>query len=149
MYISTRNLFTIPFSCDIIKEIKSSKEEYMIFNGISRVFSLKNEEQYDTIGAFWDELTAMYGLENLVGLGYRWINGQIYYAIGLKDGIIEGANFTAELPDEGWSVAHGLTDELPRIYDEIYKEGALSIELEYFTVDGRCEIKYRRDFSVK
>ena len=121
----------------------------MIFNGISRVFSLKNEEQYDTIGVFWDELETIYGLENLVGLGYRWAHGQIHYAIGLKDGIIEGANFTAELPDNGWNVTHGLTEELPIIYDEIYKDGALSIELEYFSNDGRCEIRYRRDFSIK
>lgn len=116
----------------------------MLFIGISKVFSLKNEEQYDTIGKFWDELSEIYGLENLIGLGYKWESGEIHYAIGLKNGEISGANLTMELPDEGWSVAYGSTDDLPKIYDGIYKSGALKMELESFTEDGRCEIKYRR-----
>ena len=41
----------------------------MVFIGIGKRFSLKNEEQYDTIGAFWDDLASKYGLENLKGLG--------------------------------------------------------------------------------
>lgn len=116
----------------------------MIFRGISRVFSLKNEEQYDTIGKFWDELTEIYGLENLRGLGYKWESGEIYYAIGLKDGEIDGANFTMSLPDDGWTTVRGLTDNLPEIYNEIYKSGALKTEIETFTEDGECEIKYLR-----
>ena len=39
----------------------------MIFIGISREFSLKDEDQYNTIGAFWDEMSLIYGLENLQG----------------------------------------------------------------------------------
>ena len=116
----------------------------MIFTGISKVFSLKNEEQYDTIGTFWDELSAVYGLERLVGLGYKWEKGEIYYAIGLTDGVIEGADFEMELPDEGWTTVEGVTDNLPEIYNEIYKSGALKTELETFTSDGRCKIRYRR-----
>lgn len=41
----------------------------MKFIGIRKVFSTKNEEQYSTIGAFWDEMSAIYGRENLMGLG--------------------------------------------------------------------------------
>ena len=37
----------------------------MKFIGISRVFSTINNEQYKTIGAFWDELSEKYGMENL------------------------------------------------------------------------------------
>ena len=62
----------------------------MIFEGISRVFSTVNEQQYETIGAFWDELSAQYGLENLRGLGYNWTPDTIEYVIGwmlLDDGI--------------------------------------------------------------
>ena len=44
----------------------------MIFNGISRVFKLTSEEQYETIGRFWDEMSLIYGLENLRGLGYKF-----------------------------------------------------------------------------
>ena len=116
----------------------------MLFTGISKVFSLKNEEQYDTLGKFWDEVSVVYGLENLIGLGYKWEKGEIYYAIGLKNGEIEGANLTVERPDDGWTTVYGLTDELPKIYDEIYKDGALKTELETFSEDGRCEIRYRR-----
>ncbi len=33
------------------------------FVGIRRVFSTKNEEQYITIGEFWDEMSKVYGRE--------------------------------------------------------------------------------------
>ena len=42
----------------------------MLFKGIGRTFSTENDQQYETIGAFWDELAAKYGRENLQGLGY-------------------------------------------------------------------------------
>jgi len=42
----------------------------MIFIGISRIFSTECDEQYETIGAFWDELSGKYGKSNLRGLGY-------------------------------------------------------------------------------
>ena len=117
----------------------------MLFKGISRAFSLKNGEQYETIGNFWDEAVEIYGLESLIGLGYKWEGGYIYYAIGLKNGEIDGANFECCLPDVGWETVSGLTDELSEIYDEIYKDGVLRLELETFTNDGKCEIRYIRD----
>ena len=93
----------------------------MLFAGISRVFSTINDDQYNTIGAFWDELSEKYGLETLRGLGYNWTKDTIGYAIGLKEGIIEGANCEIELPDDGWTTVSGRTDELGKIYDDIYK----------------------------
>ena len=116
----------------------------MKFIGILKEFSLSNEDQYNTIGAFWDELTLLYGLESLQGLGYKWENGFIYYAIGLKNGVIDSSNFVAELPDDGWSIVTGKTDELKNIYDEIYKSGPLKYEIETFDEDGTCVIKYIR-----
>ena len=112
----------------------------MLFFGISRDFSLLNEDQYNTIGAFWDEMAAIYGLENLAGLGYRWQNGVISYAIGLKNGKIDGANLEIDLPDDDWTTVDGKTDNLKKIYDEIYKSGALKYEIETFTEDGRWEV---------
>ena len=44
----------------------------MLFKGIGRTFSTENDQQYETIGAFWDGLAAKYGRENLQGLGYGW-----------------------------------------------------------------------------
>ena len=116
----------------------------MLFTGISRVFNLTNQEQYETIGAFWDELSLKYGLENLQGLGYKWSNNEIYYAIGLKNGIIPDSDFHFSLPDEGWIEVNGETDNLKEIYDEIYKAGPLTFEIETFDENGKCKIKYYR-----
>ena len=116
----------------------------MIFCGITRDFSLKNEGQYDTIGAFWDEMSALYGMENLRGLGYLWQNGTISYAIGLKNGDIEGANLRITLPDDNWVTTEGETDKLKEIYDDIYKDGCLKYEIETFSHDGKCKIAYYR-----
>ena len=116
----------------------------MLFFGISKEFSLKNEEQYNTIGDFWDEMSDIYGLENLCGLGYKWEDGKIFYAIGLKNGKINNYNFEIELPDNGWNIYKGLTDYLKNIYDEIYLNGPLKYEIEYFYNNGNCLIKYYR-----
>lgn len=116
----------------------------MIFKGISKNFSLKNEEQYQTIGAFWDEMAEKYGLENLQGVGYKWQNGQISYAIGLKNGEIDGCNLCIELPDGGWQCVDGKTDDLQEIYSAIYRNGALQFEIESFYENGSCHIKYYR-----
>ena len=116
----------------------------MKFIGIKRTFSLLNEDQYNTIGAFWDELTLIYGLENLHGLGYKWEKDKIYYAIGLKNGVIANHNFSFELPNVGWEIVEGVTDELKQIYDKIYLDGPLKYEIETFTEDGRCKIMYYR-----
>ena len=119
----------------------------MIFEGVSREFSLKNEEQYNTIGAFWDEMAALYGLENLLGLGYNWHGAQMSYAIGLKRGRIKDANVSIVLPDDGWICAEGETNNLKELYDEIYKDGALLYEIETFFEDGRCQIWYYREIK--
>lgn len=116
----------------------------MIFKGISKRFSLANQNQYNTIGEFWDELELIYGLENLQGLGYNWKEGYIEYAIGLKQGEIKGYNVSVVLPDSGWQTVKGETKNLKEIYNKIYKDGPLTYEIETFTTTGKCEIKYFR-----
>ena len=116
----------------------------MIFRGVSKEFSLLNNDQYNTIGEFWNEMASVYGLENLQGLGYKWINNTILYAIGLKDGVIKDCNFCIELPDKGWNIVEGETSNLKEIYDDIYKEGKLRYEIETFYENGKCQIKYYR-----
>ena len=116
----------------------------MLFKGISKEFSLLNEEQYHTIGDFWDEMALLYGLENLQGLGYKWENNKIYYAIGLKVGEIKDYNLCIELPDENWTIVNGETEKLKEIYDEIYQYGVLKYEIETFDENGKCQIKYYR-----
>lgn len=116
----------------------------MEFVGISRTFSTVGEQQYQTIGAFWDEMSAKYGLENLRGLGYNWTSTTIEYVIGLKDGAIDGADCTVQLPDTDWVTVTGKTAELSQMYNEIYQDGALKYEIETFGTDGSCVIMYCR-----
>ena len=116
----------------------------MLFRGIGKTFSTEHGQQYETIGAFWDELSAQYGRENLRGLGYGWTDCSIEYAIGLKSGEIKGADRTVELPDDGWTSVKGRTGHLGRIYDEIYQGGSLKYEIETFSDNGSCEILYLR-----
>lgn len=116
----------------------------MLFTGISRTFSTGNDLQYETIGAFWDELAAKYGRMNLQGLGYGWTDRSIEYVIGLIHGEIDGADSTVELPETGWFIVRGRTEDLGEIYDKIYQKGKLKYEVERFTDDGDCEIMYYR-----
>ncbi len=116
----------------------------MIFIGIGRTFSTENGRQYETIGAFWDEMAAKYGRANLQGLGYGWTERSIEYAIGMRAGEIDGANRTVELPDTGWVSVKGRTERLGEIYAEIYRGGNLKYEIERFTDEGDCEILWRR-----
>ena len=116
----------------------------MRFIGISRVFSTINKDQYNTIGAFWDELSEKYGMENLRGLGYNWTSDSIEYVIGLKDGSMDDNNISVDLPDTGWTVVNGKYDDLQKIYEDIYQDGPLKYEIETFNDDGTCEIWYIR-----
>lgn len=115
----------------------------MKFAGIRRVFSTKNEEQYKTIGAFWDEMSSAYGRENLLGLGCNWTKDSIEYVMALKDGVIKAADYEIDLPDD-WITICGKTEQLSVIYDEIYKEGPLLYEIEEFDDNGNCRIRYCR-----
>lgn len=115
----------------------------MKFIGIRRVFSTQNDEQYNTIGAFWDEMSKVYGRDRLMGLGCNWTESSIEYVMALKEGIIAGANYEIELPD-AWTIAEGRTKNLAAIYDEIYKAGVLLYEIEEFDDEGNCKIRYCR-----
>jgi len=115
----------------------------MRFVGIRRVFSTENEEQYMTIGAFWDEMSSLYGRENLMGLGCNWTGDSLEYVMALKSGVIADANYEIDLPDE-WITVSGRTEELSALYCEIYKAGPLLYEIEEFDDEGNCKIRYCR-----
>lgn len=116
----------------------------MMFYGISRTFSTINNAQYESIGAFWNEMSEKHGLENLRGLGYGWTEDSIEYAIGLKDDIIDDYNCEIQLPSDNCITVKGKTAELEQLYRKIYEEGNLDMEIETFTEDGECEISYYR-----
>ena len=115
----------------------------MKFIGIKRTFSTENDAQYQTIGAFWDETSAAYGREKLMGLGFGWTGNSIEYAIALKNGIIPDADFEIDLPDS-WTTVEGKTKDLGLIYEKIYQGGALLYEIEEFDDEGICRIRYCR-----
>ena len=117
----------------------------MIVKGYSKVFSTKNEEQYENIGAFWDMMAAIYGRDSLQGLGFNWQDDSIEYLIGLKEDDIprdavpsEAVYKEVSLPDDGWHIYRGKTEKLAEIYGEIYEEGTLSCEIEMFDDSGNC-----------
>ena len=116
---------------------------FMIFRGYVRRFSTENDGQYDAIGAFWDEMAAIHGRENLRGLGFGWTADTIEYAIGLKTGELnrsDPAYLEMELPDAEWQHWRGRTDSLAAMYEEIYRDGPLRFEIETFDDDGNCEL---------
>lgn len=115
----------------------------MRFVGIRRVFSTKNEEQYVSIGSFWDEMSKLYGRDKLMGLGCNWGEDSIEYVIALKEGIIAGADFEIDLPEQ-WNTVCGKTVQLNLLYEQIYKDGPLLYEIEEFNDDGDCRIRYCR-----
>ena len=61
-----------------------------------------------------------------------------------KQDVFDGADCKVQLPDEGWVTVKGRTAELGKMYGEIYKDGALTYEIETFDNDGSCEVEYIR-----
>lgn len=129
----------------------------MKLTGYQLEFDCKNEQQYESIGRFWDDMSAAYGRENLFGVGYGWHDDIICYLIGhdtpdmlLADRQIEKLYegielLTLELPDEGWVRYAGETGQLSRLYGEIYAQGSPLYEIERFFENGSCEIMIYRE----
>lgn len=121
----------------------------MIFKGYSRVFSTLNNKQYMLIGEFWDELLLKHNMEDLRGLGFNWTDTTIEYVIGLKNnGKINNIMYEwkeINLPEDKWEIVEGKTDELDKIYKEIYRKSNLKYEIEMFNNDGSCKIMYIRE----
>lgn len=124
----------------------------MIFCGLAKVFSTKDDAQYEAIGAFWDFMAAQYGRENLQGLGFAWRSDTITYVIGVKQGSMEqticypGAEYCeVQLPDSGWVRYTGKTEQLAQLYEQIYAEGLLRYEIETFSDDGSCAVAIIRE----
>lgn len=47
------------------------------------------------------------------------------------------------MPNE-WKTVRGRTEELGKIYGDIYKDGVLLYEIEEFDDEGNCHIRYCR-----
>ncbi len=145
-------------------------KKQMIFNGFSKRFSTKNEDQYNSIGRFWDYMSELYGVENLVGLGYNWDKDSIEYIIGLRSNDIMTKPLTGEFSDAvwkevsipyiGWEIYEGVVGTLKETYDAIYDEykydtetdgpddetkNAIDYEIEYFDENGNFEIHIHRN----
>lgn len=129
----------------------------MKFYGISMIFPTENNQQYNEIGNYWDYFSNIIGRENLKGLGLNWGKNSLEYIIGDIDKKI---NFNLEeirkeypnsqykeipLPKNNWITYHGRTEQLSNMYNEIYKDGNLTYEIETFNEDGSCCVKIYRD----
>ncbi len=107
----------------------------MIIKGISRRFTCAHGEQIDAIGAFWDEMTARYPGEPLVGVGYAWENDTLRYLIGWEAGAPDGLPTTLTLPDDGWETWQCATSDIAATYDRIYATSRLDWEIESHSAD--------------
>jgi len=129
----------------------------MKFYGISQRFSFIDSAQYETIGNYWDYLSQFYGRSQLLGLGLNWNEDSLEYVIGdLKPlkwdlsqihAVYPHAIYkVVDLPDDGWQTVHGKTKNLDAIYQKIYRDGALTYEIEQFNdkTDEDCVIHYWR-----
>lgn len=129
-------------------KIATEEDVAVLFRGYGRTFSTVNDMQYDEIGGFWDDMAAIYGVENLRGLGYNWTEHTIDYVIGLKNNADMDACGLAwreiVIPDSGWREYRGATAELDKLYALIYREGRLTYEIEEFFADGACAISITR-----
>lgn len=83
----------------------------MIFRGYSKIFSTVNNKQYELIGEFWDDMTLLYNIEELKGLGFNWTETTIEYIIGLKNNEkfdVSGLDWKEiSLPDIEWETVEG------------------------------------------
>ena len=127
----------------------------MNFNGIKIRFDCKKNEQYKTIGDFWDFMHTEYPNHSFKGVGCNWLNDSFDYIIGdfatLDFGMdnIKNRYPTADyveitLPEKGWQIYHGKFEKLSELYDEIYKSGVLDYEIEEFFPNGDCKISICR-----
>ena len=122
----------------------------MIFHGIGRRFSTENDRQYEDIGRFWDDMAAVYGRENLLGVGWDWREDSLMYALGRMDQLFEDGMpgmdaICLELPESGWQSWRGETDRLDELYGRIYMDGALTYEIERFSDDGKSRTDVYRE----
>jgi len=127
----------------------------MVFNGVKIRFDCTNNQQYKSIGDFWKFMTERYPNNTLKGVGCNWNNDSFDYIIGdfvalsldiakVKERFPDADYIEKALPDTGWKSYTGKTQELSKLYDEIYKDGALDYEIEEFFPNGDCKISICR-----
>jgi len=124
----------------------------MKFTGYGRSFSTVNNQQFDEIGKFWDEMSEIYGRNNLIGLCCHFTKISLMYYIGLKDNskMQNHTNYdfiSCSLPDDNWNSYFGYTDIIDSLYKNlICKDNVNPIvyELEELFDDGTCVIKVHR-----
>jgi len=127
----------------------------MVFYGVKIRFDCTNNQQYKSIGDFWKFMTDAYPTFTLKGVGCNWSNDSFDYIIGdfaapdfdmdkIKEHFTAADNVEINLPDKGWKTYMGKTQELSKLYDEIYKDGALDYEIEEFFQNDDCKISICR-----
>ena len=127
----------------------------MFFTGVKIRFNCKNNQQYKDIGDFWKYMGDSYPARALKGVGYNWSNDSFDYIIGdfetqnfdinkIREHFPAAEITEINLPDKGWKNYTGKTQKLSKLYDEIYKDGALDYEIEEFFQNGDCKVSIYR-----
>ncbi|MCL2197625.1 MAG: hypothetical protein FWB80_01760 [Defluviitaleaceae bacterium] len=127
----------------------------MCFKGIKIRFDCKDSEQYRNIGDFWNYMRTEYPNHSLKGVGCNWNDDSFDYIIGdfatldfcmdkIKKRYLTADYYEITLPDSGWQIYHGKTENLSELYNEIYKNGVLDYEVEEFFSNGDCKISIYR-----
>ncbi len=129
----------------------------MTVRGVQLRVGCKNDEQYDWIGIFWDEVRRCHPRMKLVGVGHSWENGSFYYLIGKEGGLPEktiekvrkrfprAESVRLKLPDYGWEAHFSTLQTLEETYAEIYKDGPLTYEMERIHENGAVTLFVLRE----
>ncbi|MBP3704146.1 MAG: hypothetical protein J6I98_01310 [Clostridia bacterium] len=132
----------------------------MTVRGVQLRVSCKNGEQYDVLGAFWDEVRKYHPKMLLVGIGHSWENDTFCYLIGKEGGLPEKTvekvcerfpeadSVRLKVPDGHWDVYRGRLEWLDEMYEEIYKDGPLIYEMERIHENGAITIFIRRKYGA-
>jgi hypothetical protein len=135
-----------------------SKNNFITFIGIGKEFSLKNEDQYNTIGHFWDCMGKLTDKDDLIGFGCNWTRTTMDYYIGfvneynyneLKKLLEKEFNNLKikkfVIPMDNWTLYKGYTKDISKMYDEIWTDKVVTAELEFCTNDGKCYLLINKE----
>lgn len=133
------------------KLVLDSTSNELTFIGIGRKFSIIGEDQYNTIGRFWDLMSKFTNKDDLIGFGCNWTKTDMEYYIGFiydvdYADILNNLNSKMKnlkiakfkLGTNDWNLYEGKTKNISKMYDFIWTDKVVTSELEFFTNDGNC-----------
>lgn len=143
------------------KLVLDSNPNELTFIGIGKKFSIIGEDQYNTIGRFWDLMSDFTNKDDLIGFGCNWTKTDMEYYIGfIHDidyrNILNNLNFKMKnlkikkfkLDTKDWILYKGKTKNINKMYDFIWTDKVVTSELEFFTNNGNCYLLINKNDKV-